>query len=209
MCKFELLSTPKTESFDSEMLLWMLAEKDVLISINRIKNNILKTRKVKIPESVFENNTFVVGNNCIVSKLLLKSSKGDADNLNISITSLDDREVEISVNFNVFCSLVEILKDSTMRRKLGQLDKTGRINKIHELMDLDDEVKIKYANRISEDLQVFFDLRQTGELQRIEDWGEDEDIEKDLINIENKMKAVVVSREGLSLFEMEDKKNGK
>jgi len=95
----------------------------------------------------------------------------------------------------VFDSIVEILKDSKLRQTMKYLNKEERADEVARLMKLKDEEKTKFASRINEDLQIFFDLQRFGELQQVDDWNEDENMEHDLMFIENKMKEVITGRQ--------------
>ena len=208
MYNFEIVSIKNAESFDSGQKLWLLVETNVSLSVKRCSHDSSMIRRKTIPATLFENNTFIIGNNCRVSKLLLDATKDNTDNLIISISSFDDKTVDLVFDFNTYASVVEILKSKKLKSELGLMEKNERINKIHVLMKLDEAAKLKYSDRIREDLQVFFNLQQSGELQTIDDWPEDESIENELNYIENRLKAVIESREALPLFKIEEKRAG-
>ena len=206
MYEFEILSIPKTESFRSVQQLGLLAERSVPLSIQRRNGATIKTRQLKIPDAVFEQNTFMVGNNCMVSKLLLKAQMIDSGNLKIRISSLSNQAVELTIDFNIFNSFIEILKDSGQRQKLKSLSKEERADAVCKLLNLSEEKKASCVNRLKEDLQLFFDFQMFGEMQAIDDWITDENIENDLIFIEKKFQAVIEHRKQLPLFEILAKK---
>ena len=54
MYEFEILSIPKAEPFNSYQQLWLLAERNAILSIKRSDSRISKTLKLKIPDSLFE-----------------------------------------------------------------------------------------------------------------------------------------------------------
>ena len=202
MYEFEIISIPKTEPFQANHKMWILAEPNSFLSIKRSDGVNSKTRKIEIPDSIFEGNTFIIGNNCVVSKLLVDAQENSSGNLKIRFTSFSDKEIELLYDFSTFNSLVELLKDGKQRRKLESLSKEKRADEISGLMKLNEEEKTKFLNRIREDLQVFFDLQNFGEFQKIDDWHEDENIENSLLYIEKKMKEVIVARQNLPLFEI-------
>ena len=207
MYKFEIISTPRTESFNTEQQLWILTEKHTKLSVKRSDSDSCKTKKITIPDSVFENNTFIVGNNCVISKLLLNATKDSSDNLQIKITSFNDVEYTETLDFSTFSSLIEILKDKEILQKIKLQNKEERINEIALLLKLNEEEKAKYTNPINEDLQIFFDFQKYGELQNIEDWNEDENVENSLNYIENKLRGTIESREKQPLFEIIQKRD--
>ncbi|GHT58812.1 hypothetical protein AGMMS50239_04070 [Bacteroidia bacterium] len=202
MYTFEIISIPKTESFNTEQQLWVLAERNTILTVKRNNDKSNKTKRIAIPDSVFENNTFGIGNNRVVSKLLLNATKDNFDNLKIKITTFNDVEYIDTLDFSSFDSLVEILKDRQVVQKIKLQNKEERINEIAQLLRLKEEEKTKYSTQINEDLQIFFDFQKCGELQNIDDWNEDENIENSLNYIENKLKETIESREKQPLFEI-------
>jgi len=212
MNRFEIVSFPESALFDTEQELYILAERNTLLTIKRN----LRTRKLRIGDAVFKNNSFTIGNNCVVCKLLLSANKDERNNLEIRISNVANEKdiVNEYLDFNTVQSLVEILKDSVELQKIEALDKEKRADKIAELLKLSESVKTKYADQLNEDLKCFFDLRKFGELQseEIEKWNEDENIENELYYIENelyymenKIKGIIKQRESLPLHEIQNK----
>ena len=207
---FKVLSIPESATFASEQQLWFLVEpENPTLSIKRNA----KTRKMLIPYSVIENSIFEIGNNCKVAKLLLFAKKNDDDNLNVFINSIENKNVinELVFDFNTIYSFIEILKDIRLVEKIKSLDKDKRADQIAVLLKLSEEEKTKHAIQINENLKVFFDLQEFGELQMqvIEDWEEDKNIEKDLTFVESKIRDIVNIRENMPLFEIINKKEKK
>lgn len=188
---FNILTVSEAISFESEQSFWVLVEKNnPFLSIRRDTDNISKTRKLSIPDSVFENNTFLIGNNCEVCKCFIIAKKDNSNNLEIKF----DNECNTYIDFNTIESLIEILKDKKQLLRIKQVDEAERAAEVFSILHVEEEEKTKYKNQINEDLKVFFAFQRCGELQEFESWAEGRDIEYDLKYIEAKLREVIDKR---------------
>ena len=205
MLTFQITSIPELKSFDEEQRLWILAEKGTKFFVEREDDGKrTKIREFEVLDNFFENDTtFTIKNNIKVSKLFLSATVNSGD-LEITITSpFSDYKQTETLRFNLYDSFCEMLKDIAEIEKLKPMNSEERINEIAaRLYNFSDKEKIKYSNRINENLQIFFDFQTFGELQNIDNWVENDNIEDNLNHIENKLKELIERREKQSLYEI-------
>jgi len=185
---FQITSILGLEPFETEQQVWILAEKSTMLIVERKDNTITKKREFEIPNKLFENDTFHIGNSCMVGKFFLSATKDSSDNLEIKITSpFNNEEHSKLLEFDKYDHLVELLKDNAVlgeiklkydsieklshNKELNELEKREEIEKVKRVIkrEISDRLfnfssfssdeQTKYLNRIYVGLEKMFHLQ--------------------------------------------------
>ena len=207
MYTFKITSISTLEPFETEQQVWILAEKGTRLTVERMNSTRTKKREFEIPDELFENNTYRIGN-CEVSKFLLSATKEEVNNLRITINSISNKEHIEPLNFSEPDSIVEILQDKETFERIIQMDKQEEImSEIARLLKFDkkkfkDGDETTYSNQIYVILQTIFDYQKDKlNFRNFDGWTENKNVIEELKYIKEQLEKVKVEENSLSEHE--------